>query len=257
MTPERDLVSSVRILTTALQPDGTVLVAWEVLGVGVVPHVALHYDDESHPAPDVGFSDYHRGAIYPDNATRAPTSGYVLPGVFHAAIPPGVYARAFAIDASGMPGTLSDEIHAPAPAPEAPTPLPDPPADPSPDSEADTPAPPPLSEVIVVAPDEWAEGTLARARLTRVVEGSDGGRPVVNLTWEIQFHRNVSTIEWSARDTGSSLWPLDGHPAAPEEVPPTELQASRPGTLPHLRRAYVEVRSGSDVTTLYWDFSQR
>lgn len=89
------------------------LVCWRVAGTGNVPHVALHYDNESHSGSSATFADYKMGAAYPDNTTSVKDEGYDLPGDFCANVPMPetgrLYLRAHALDRNGAPGVLSDE----------------------------------------------------------------------------------------------------------------------------------------------------
>lgn len=88
-------------------------VCWEIQGLGKVNHVAVHWDNESHPQENATFSMYDQGASYPGNMTSPDPAGYTLPGTFCTDVPvPAtgtVYYRAHVIDAAGAPGKVSAE----------------------------------------------------------------------------------------------------------------------------------------------------
>lgn len=94
---------------------GNATVCWRVEGTGVVPHTAIHFDNETHADDNVTFADYDGGARYPDNETAQAATGYTLPGDFCTSIPvPAtgtVYYRAHVMISPSVSSMLSDEEH--------------------------------------------------------------------------------------------------------------------------------------------------
>lgn len=95
--------------------NATVTVCWAAAGAsGTVPHVAVHWDDESHPNA-TAFSAYDGGAAYPENATTASAGGYDLANTFctnlRAPASGALYYRAHVMGGANFtsPGALSAE----------------------------------------------------------------------------------------------------------------------------------------------------
>lgn len=84
-------------------------VCFRVEGAGEIPHVAVHYDNASHPNA-TSFTEYAGGAAYPGGAGSSPKAQ--LPAVECVKVPVGtstVYYRAHALNPPNLPGTLSVE----------------------------------------------------------------------------------------------------------------------------------------------------
>lgn len=94
-------------------------VCWHVAGSGNVPHVAIHWDTESHALEaDRTFADYDAGAAYPSNTPQLDPAGYNLPTDVCAAVDVpssgSLYIVGHVLDRNGAPGRLSSEAVLPA-----------------------------------------------------------------------------------------------------------------------------------------------
>lgn len=114
--PTPNVTTSLARVVVLSAPDrmaaaGDADVCARVEGTGKVPHVAIHWDTESHPNAS-SFTDYKGGATYPGGASAPDPLGYQLPGVFCFKVPVGandVHFRAHALAPPNLPGTLSIE----------------------------------------------------------------------------------------------------------------------------------------------------
>jgi hypothetical protein len=98
-------------------PNSDVEICWIIKGTGNVAHVAIHWAYQSQAGrPDRKFSDYDKGAAYPNNTATLDRDGYELqPGGVeycanvHLPVSGTVYIVGHAIDRNGAPGILSGE----------------------------------------------------------------------------------------------------------------------------------------------------
>jgi hypothetical protein len=117
VTEERSLVVAPRVNVVGSIPataaaGSKVNVCWRVEGAGVSPHVAVHWDTQSHPSA-ASFQEYVGGAAYAGNGT-ATAASQTLPGPFctQLTMPTSgtLYFRAHGVfPGVGLPGELSDE----------------------------------------------------------------------------------------------------------------------------------------------------
>jgi hypothetical protein len=113
------------IVTSVETPTGAstgaanskVTLCWIAHGTGVVGHVAIHWDTQTHASkPDRTFADYAAGAAYPGNATSLDRMGYDLTPTgttfcSTATLPASgsIFVVGHAIGKTGAPGQLSGE----------------------------------------------------------------------------------------------------------------------------------------------------
>ena len=117
LTWERSIVVAPRVSVVGPVPataaaGSKVDVCWRVEGSGVSPHVAVHWDTQSHPSA-TSFQEYAGGAAYAGNGTAAAAS-QTLPGPFctQLTMPSSgtLYFRAHGVyPGVGLPGELGDE----------------------------------------------------------------------------------------------------------------------------------------------------
>ncbi|HUR70108.1 MAG TPA: hypothetical protein VM370_12760 [Candidatus Thermoplasmatota archaeon] len=103
-------ITSVNVLSAPLQATGAdAQVCFRVGGRGNAQHVAVHYDNVSHPN-STAFTDYKGGAAYADEGSKTLTGQIPLPGAWCVKVPTAggpVYFRAHAL--MGTQSILSEE----------------------------------------------------------------------------------------------------------------------------------------------------